>query len=721
MDAYKAIQKTFAGILVRPGLVAVWTVVSVLPVLLVLGVSLDVATIKEKLEDRIEGYKPVFNQHDFPSNCDALEFPSFHDVVPGFKIDVKDKSIDDWKKLLREGKLSNEQIPCGNMVDPHRARVIDLDDAQEAVSRAVDLGFSLQFAQDTKDDFLYIIGKATHSNRYPPPDRFSLTLHYADFVQKTFRFQLDNGQSTMTPLVLSAGMNSQESNRDGGKDNDSITLPEGSTWDIWDTKNDKKSIRYFEIQIAGREDIDAVEVTADLLRWSDKNPEDPPYASKIGTRGPVPLHGEINVYQITGHLSQNIHHEFYFAGVTNSQVPLSSMDPIIENSRSVPWSQDEAISRFLAQMLGAVYKSYYSIMNLDLCSPTLNSLEDTEAERMCIFIAESHRAFPYHLRIGAVLEEEMPGKEKRILFMKTPLRPLPPVWYIISSILITAFSALALTWLSKMYKEQVARGRIIEGMTDKLNEKNHDLTRAKEKLEERTMLLSTACEYILHEAHNDLLRLRNMDGLPETEKNRVREHAQSLEVHLRDSTKHLMLKENVEKEVKKYKNEEPFFLIDSLNHLISDINETSPVSIESLDNSHLLRSLRLPATGKEQKDARFAQALRKVLENAIRYRSPDGAVGVKVDTEYTQAVIEISNKGKPLDEDVLKKAFDLGFSKSGKYGSSAVANNPVQPVRKHGYGLFVTKQIVSGLGGSCAIRYDKERLEVIVTIWVPLL
>ena len=95
---------------------------------------------------------------------------------------------------------------------------------------------------------------------------------------------------------------------------------------------------------------------------------------------------------------------------------------------------------------------------------------------------------------------------------------------------------------------------------------------------------------------------------------------------------------------------------------------------------------------------RLAEALSNIAGNAIEHAAPGTPVVVKARAEGPEIVVEITNQGKPIPEDVLPFIFEP-FRQAKQLGRSATGNL--------GLGLYIAKQIVSS-GSGTLVAYSTD-------------
>ena len=95
---------------------------------------------------------------------------------------------------------------------------------------------------------------------------------------------------------------------------------------------------------------------------------------------------------------------------------------------------------------------------------------------------------------------------------------------------------------------------------------------------------------------------------------------------------------------------------------------------------------------------RLAEALSNIAGNAIEHAAPGTPVVVKARAEGPEVVVEVSNQGAPIPEDVLPFIFEP-FRRARQHERSATGNL--------GLGLYIAKQIVSS-GSGTLVAYSTD-------------
>lgn len=107
--------------------------------------------------------------------------------------------------------------------------------------------------------------------------------------------------------------------------------------------------------------------------------------------------------------------------------------------------------------------------------------------------------------------------------------------------------------------------------------------------------------------------------------------------------------------------------------------------------------------------ARLAQVLSNLLSNARHHGEPGKPIGVCLKRSERQAVLEVSNVGKPIPADIAASLFNP-FKRTS-------LNNPRNRTGL-GLGLYIAQQIVREHRGELAYRYEDER--VVFEVRLPL-
>jgi two-component system, OmpR family, sensor histidine kinase VicK len=95
---------------------------------------------------------------------------------------------------------------------------------------------------------------------------------------------------------------------------------------------------------------------------------------------------------------------------------------------------------------------------------------------------------------------------------------------------------------------------------------------------------------------------------------------------------------------------------------------------------------------------RMSQALTNILSNAVRYSPESSAIRMVLDNARSWARIRIEDDGPGIPSDLRAQLFER-FSMAGKSG----------PTPGTGLGLYISRQILSELGGTIELDDEYER------------
>ncbi|HEU0027358.1 MAG TPA: ATP-binding protein [Ktedonobacterales bacterium] len=95
---------------------------------------------------------------------------------------------------------------------------------------------------------------------------------------------------------------------------------------------------------------------------------------------------------------------------------------------------------------------------------------------------------------------------------------------------------------------------------------------------------------------------------------------------------------------------------------------------------------------------RVQQAVRNLLDNAVKYSAPDGAIEARVWREPTNALISVGDYGAGIPEDQMRRIMEPFIRLEAH----------ARDVSGSGLGLFITRGIAEAHGGELLIRNRKE-------------
>lgn len=119
-----------------------------------------------------------------------------------------------------------------------------------------------------------------------------------------------------------------------------------------------------------------------------------------------------------------------------------------------------------------------------------------------------------------------------------------------------------------------------------------------------------------------------------------------------------------------------------------------------------------PVTAVVDRD-RVGQAVRNLLDNAVKYSAPEGAIETRVWNDETQVYISVGDYGVGIPEGEMSRIFEPFIR----------LDHKASEVSGSGLGLFITRGVISAHGGSLDVRNrgDARASGAIFTIALPLI
>jgi PAS domain S-box-containing protein len=133
-----------------------------------------------------------------------------------------------------------------------------------------------------------------------------------------------------------------------------------------------------------------------------------------------------------------------------------------------------------------------------------------------------------------------------------------------------------------------------------------------------------------------------------------------------------------------------------------DLRELSGLVVEELAAGHPNRTIEMKANGDARghwDGARIAQVVSNLVANALAHGDARAPVRVSLEGEPDSVRLDVHNKGRAIDPDLLPILFEPF-----RRGSGADAARP----RGLGLGLHIAKQIVTAHGGSISVRSSRD-------------
>lgn len=143
-------------------------------------------------------------------------------------------------------------------------------------------------------------------------------------------------------------------------------------------------------------------------------------------------------------------------------------------------------------------------------------------------------------------------------------------------------------------------------------------------------------------------------------------------------------------------------LVSDITGQVQDVAKTKglTLTVEAKDEARVFGDL-----------THLAQAVRNIIENAIQY-TERGVVQVVLNTQQGNAVLTVTDTGLGLTQDDMRRLFTQGGR-----GEEAKRRN----VNSTGYGLYITKKIVSAHGGTVTVASPGRDKGSTFTIMIPLM
>lgn len=111
------------------------------------------------------------------------------------------------------------------------------------------------------------------------------------------------------------------------------------------------------------------------------------------------------------------------------------------------------------------------------------------------------------------------------------------------------------------------------------------------------------------------------------------------------------------------------------------------------------------------REGALAQVFRNILDNAISFSPPDGAIAVTIQRNGANAVVTIADEGPGIPPESVEKVFDRFYThRPAAHGFG----------KNSGLGLSISKQIVEQHGGTITAANRTNRIGAIFTVIVPV-
>ena len=641
-----------------------------------------------------------------------------------------DRDIEDWHALHKSTRQSEpfqsgqdpstrvSVLPCAFALTPYDAnQIVVLRRNENTGLRSTGADFRLTFARD--DNALYVLGHVDATAQDIPPDRFSLRLHY-DLIP--------NEEGELAWSSIDFHYDDTEDNEPRGGTAGRYGAEFTGAW--WDGEAEVRARRYIEFRLGNLAQVTAFQVFADMFVADETG--DAKLASRIGTGNPVPLYEEINAYQITKRLSPRVKYELYLLqeGVpyllSASPSPGDDRRPTPPSSNKADGTQSEGL--LSSGVMDLLYRLYFFAADYDSCPAGIPSGD--AGTGICVRAPGSDQGQgSYRLRLGKFLPSTKRGQKDRIVFVEdTPRIVFWNSMLAVSAAFLVAFLTVLVFFAYRNRKRALDELRRTHA---DLEQAHASAERRKSDLERMNAALENYDKIFLHEGRrrlrhlgsriDDVLESANLQG--SAEGTEIGNLVSTLTKRLAESTEIFRLQQSVRDLILQHGHGR-FSLADTVNELVSHYKYDLGHEIRSCSLLEDPVQPLLPATGPlddprgDSPDSYLQQALEKVIDNAIQYRSSGTTITVSLAMEGANAVVKVSNRGRLVPQDMLASVFELGTRFTGARRGPGEASHPESPDSGHlGIGLFVCRQIVGGYEGDC--RMDNDPDGVTVTVRFP--
>ena len=447
---------------------------------------------------------------------------------------------------------------------------------------------------------------------------------------------------------------------------------------------------------------------------------------QIGTRGPLPLEGYIDTYDVARSLfHMTPHYELYrrelhrrFTSYSSENTEIFHRYYPVFGIRD-PSSDSNAHETWRAWLLTPLYQSYFFLAGIKDCR---------EGSEMDTALCYRDTGDAYRLRVGTDTENKSglgkpdEGKILVSVFTETDLYTgWDPVVATLSVVVVLMLGG-AIFKLNRNHLLALRR-------SDQINEglRRYDATFIHQGRGQLSHL-ETQALYLTEET-DSYRKSQQLD--------KIRESLNFIWHSLRESTYLFDKREVVSKTIAYCRHLPKFDVAESLELFVRGAEDRFGIQIDFYNN--VLRNnsgkLLINSTGKtkDSEDDSFIEALETLVENARRHGDPDKGINVSLDVEkqgglfgltftYT-AVIRVSNYGPKVPKRLWPRMFILGERYRHDQNAGRGHTNSAKEAH-HGTGLFLMSQIVEAYGGDYRMAtFDdpggKEEGGVVVTFRLP--
>ena len=698
---------------------------------LVVVVAMTLSNIEEKMKEQLESYVEVFSTNDPPIACQAQLFPFFYSADGG-AVNVTDHDDTDWDSLReaaeRDGELQPSPydpstliagLPCGvahtpiaaNQVTPHpRAKNVDL--------QLTGYDFKLRLARDPEGKSLYILGHIGSPRQEIMPGQLRLRLDYADLTHQYFILESASGNMRWKPEI---------SYYSGSTDGEMLLEATGrhgvefeGTW--WDSGTPERKETKFEIRLDNVKEVTAFDIAAEKLDEANR------VQFWAGPRYPVPLHEELEMYQLTRNLPRNVDYELYVIPdnrppvlLTKSRVLGGQAAEVRSPSRVGGWLQWFEHS---AQVLSLASRLVFYVNGYEPC-PIGLSEASPETETCFLSLDPGRDLFPFRLRRGAFVEVDRSDDEGLVFVEETPYVREQDLVVAAFSVALIVLLIMFLAYMNRRRKEALdRRSRALDALTGA----HKELDQRRSELEQMNRALANYAGIFIHEGRTRLVRInelvKNVLGIANlkgsTQEKALDKLFVELTARLRQSIRVFHYREIVREKIAT-NGDRRFFLIESVEGIMDDYDDiTFDHPFEGRTGPGLSATGLDDPKKDDSPDLYFVQAMENVIANAVRYRTRGSKITISLETEDKDVIIRVSNQGPTVPEDKLDSVFEFGMRVSGAGRRPVETEEDEGAGHTHfGVGLFITRQIIEGYQGACRMENKPNGTGVIVTLRVP--
>ena len=152
-------------------------------------------------------------------------------------------------------------------------------------------------------------------------------------------------------------------------------------------------------------------------------------------------------------------------------------------------------------------------------------------------------------------------------------------------------------------------------------------------------------------------------------------------------------------------------IIDGHNNITSDVRVTDDDSViamivNSIDNKGINiivdEQADLYETGISEME--LQRVISNILRNSITAIKSNGVITIKTYYGLNNIIIKIQNNGPKIEENIIDKIFEVGFSTKDDKGSN------------HGFGLAIVKEIIESYCGNISVSSSEKFTEFIIKL-----